>query len=147
MHGAGLWLGVFGTHMRCGTAVTSRMRRFDADILFDLVARERIESITIVGDAFGKPMLQALRNARDSGRPFDLSSLQQVLSSGVMLSREVKEGLLEFADISILDAMGSSEGTMGSSVVSRANPPGDTAQFVKNPNPISVNIVPATNKW
>jgi fatty-acyl-CoA synthase len=89
--------------------------------------------ISIVGDAFARPMLKALEEAAAAGRPYDLSSLRRIRSSGVMFSREVKEGLLAFADISILDTMGATEGGMGTSVVSRASPPRDTARFAMNP--------------
>jgi fatty-acyl-CoA synthase len=132
MHGTGLWLGVFIAHVLGGAAVTYRNHHFDPDDLWRLVQAERITSVAIVGDAFAKPMLAALRRAADDGRPYDLSSLTQIISSGVMFSREVKLGLLEFADITIFDAMGSTEGSMGSSVVSRQAPPGATARFAIN---------------
>jgi len=133
MHGTGLWLGVFIAHFLGGTAVTQRNEHFDPHGMWRLIARERISAVAIVGDAFAKPMLAALREAKAAGNPHDLSSLKSIVSSGVMFSTEVKRGLLEFADVAILDAMGSTEGSMGSSVVSRAMPPGETARFVKNP--------------
>ncbi len=132
MHGTGLWLGVFGAHLSGGAAVTSRAPHFDADALWRLVAKERVTSVTIVGDAFAKPMLAGLRQAAAAAKPYDLSSMNQIMSSGVMFSSEVKRGLLEFADLMIVDTMGSTEGGMGSSVVSRANPPGETARFMAN---------------
>src|ERR1019366_6660279 len=67
------------------------------------------------------------------GRPFELSSLKAIFSAGVMFSREAKERLLGFADITINDSMAATEGGMGISVVSRAAPPGETARFVRNP--------------
>jgi len=133
MHGTGLWLGVFLPHLLGGTAVTFRNEHFDPHSLWRLIARERVTTVAIVGDAFAKPMLAALRDAQAAGTPYDLSSLKQIISSGVMFSTEVKKGLLEFADVTIMDAMGSTEGSMGSSVVSREAPPGDTARFVSNP--------------
>jgi 3-oxocholest-4-en-26-oate---CoA ligase len=133
MHGTGLWLGVFIAHFLGGTAVTQRNEHFDPHGMWRLIARERISAVAIVGDAFAKPMLAALREAKAAGNPHDLSSLKSIVSSGVMFSTEVKRGLLEFADVAILDAMGSTEGSMGSSVVSRAMPPGETARFEKNP--------------
>ena len=133
MHGTGLWLGVFTAHFMGGAAVTFRNEHFDADALWRLIGKERISSVAIVGDAFAKPMLAALRAAAAAGTPHDLSSLKQIISSGVMFSTEVKRGLLEFADVTIFDAMGSTEGSMGSSIVSRAMPPGDTAKFATNP--------------
>jgi acyl-CoA synthetase (AMP-forming)/AMP-acid ligase II len=133
MHGTGLWLGAFLPHFLGGAAVTVRNEHFDADALWRLVAKERATAVVIVGDAFAKPMLAALRAADAAGRPHDLSSLKQIISSGVMFSTEVKRGFLELADITILDAMGSTEGSMGSSIVSRDMPPGDTASFAINP--------------
>jgi 3-oxocholest-4-en-26-oate---CoA ligase len=133
MHGTGLWLSAFIAHYLGGTVVTMRTEHFDPHALWRVVARERVTSMAIVGDAFAKPMLLALNQARTDGTPHDLSSLKQIISSGAMLSSEVKRGLLEFADIEILDAMGSTEGSMGLSVVSRALPPGETARFMKNP--------------
>jgi len=133
MHGTGLWLGVFVAHILGGTAVTFRNQHFDADAVWSLVEREEISSIAIVGDAFAKPMLNALQRAAYAERPYDLSSLTQIVSSGVMFSREVKLALLDFADLAIIDAMGSTEGSMGSSIVSRAAPPGETARFEINP--------------
>ncbi len=133
MHGTGLWLGVFIAHFVGGAAVTARNDHFDPHALWRLIARQRVTAVAIVGDAFAKPMLAALKEAQAAGTPHDLSSLKQIISSGVMFSTEVKRGLLEFADIAILDAMGSTEGSMGSSVVSRELPPGETARFMKNP--------------
>jgi fatty-acyl-CoA synthase len=129
MHGTGLWLGCFVPHILGGTAVTFRNEHFDPHALWRLVAKERATNVVIVGDAFAKPMLAALIEARDAGAPHDLSSLQQIMSSGVMFSTEVKRGLLEFADIAIIDVIGSTEGSMGSSAVSRALPLGQTARF------------------
>ena len=129
MHGTGLWLGCFVPHILGGTAVTFRNEHFDPHALWRLVAKARATNVVIVGDAFAKPMLAALIEARDAGNPHDLSSLQQIMSSGVMFSTEVTRGLLEFADIAIIDVMGSTEGSMGSSAVSRALPLGQTARF------------------
>jgi fatty-acyl-CoA synthase len=133
MHGTGLWLGVFLPQFLGGTGVTFRNEHFDPHALWRLIARERATSVAIVGDAFAKPMLAALREARAAGTPYDVSSLKQIISSGVMFSTEVKKGLLDFADLTIMDAMGSTEGSMGSSVVSRDAPPGETARFMSNP--------------
>ena len=133
MHGTGCWGGAFGPHALGGLVVTLRGDHFDPDGLWQVVAREGITDLVIVGDAFAKPLLVALRGANDAARAPDVSALKRIISSGVMFSREVKEGLLELADVTIIDVMGSTEGGMGSSVVSRANPPGDTARFMPGP--------------
>ena len=133
MHGTGAWGGAFGPHALGGLVVTIREDHFDPDTLWRVVEREKVSDLVIVGDAFAKPLLVALRGAADGGRLPDLSNLKRIISSGVMFSREVKQGLLDLADVTIFDVMGSTEGGMGSSVVSRANPPGETARFMPNP--------------
>jgi fatty-acyl-CoA synthase len=75
-------------------------------------------------------MLAALFAAKERGRPYDVSSLKRIFSSGAMLSREVKQGLLQFADITISDTMSSTEGSMAAAIASRSGPPGETARFV-----------------
>ena len=132
MHGTGQNGGLLMPHAMGGCVVLFRNMRFDADALWRLVEAERVSELTIVGDAFARPMLEALEAAETSGRPYDLSSLRRMLSSGVMFSRETKAGLLRFADVTIMDSMGASEGGMAVSVVSRASPPGETAQFTAN---------------
>ena len=54
-----------------------------------------------------------------------------------MWSSEVKQGLLKHHDMVLVDAMGSTEGGMGSSRASRDNP-AETAKFVLNPGVIVV---------
>lgn len=133
MHGTGMWLGAISTHLFGGTVVLLREEKFDPHQILALVARERVNGLVIVGDAFARPLLAALREAAARNEPYDLSSLQSIYSSGAMFSTETKLGLLEFADVEIMDTMSSSEGGMGGSVVSRANPPGETARFTFSP--------------
>jgi acyl-CoA synthetase (AMP-forming)/AMP-acid ligase II len=115
-----------------GAIATMRNEKFDPHTIWRFVANQRVNAVVIVGDAFAKPMLAALREADAQGQPHDLSSLMAMASSGLMFSTEVKLGLLEYADLEITDAMGSTEGSMGKSVVSRALPPGETARFQLN---------------
>lgn len=133
MHGTGMWLGALGTHAIGGTVALLRDEKFDPHRIWSHVAENRINAVVIVGDAFAKPLLGALRDAVAGGAPYDLGSMMGIISSGAMFSTETKLGLLEFLDIEIADAMGSSEGGMGSAIVSRANPPGETARFAFNP--------------
>ena len=53
------------------------------------LAPEDMNDIAIVGDAFARPMLNALEAAKAAGKPYDVSSLKVIISSGVMFSREV----------------------------------------------------------
>jgi 3-oxocholest-4-en-26-oate---CoA ligase len=129
MHGTGMWIGAFAAHYFGGTVALLRGETFDPHAVWAYVAAERISNLVIVGDTFAKPMLAALNDAAARGAPYDLSALTVIASSGVMFSTEVKLGLLAHADVEIRDYIGSTEGGMGKSVVSRAAPPGETARF------------------
>ena len=74
-----------------GSIVTLDNRTFDPAVLLDTIEREGVNSMAMVGDAFGKPILRTLDE--NPGR-WDLSSLLAIVSSGVMWSKETKEGLL-----------------------------------------------------
>ena len=60
MHNTGLGIGVAPALATGGTVVLLDGRRFDADELWDTVAAERVNAVTVVGDAFARPMLAAL---------------------------------------------------------------------------------------
>lgn len=133
MHGTGMWIGAFFAHFAGGAVATISDEKFDPHAIWAFIERERVNAVAIVGDAFAKPMLAALREAEARGQHYDLTSLKVIGSSGVMFSSEVKRGLLEYIDVEIRDAIGSTEGAMGGSVVSRSLPPVDTAKFAFNP--------------
>ena len=135
MHGTGMWLGAFLPLLLGGTAITTSNLGFDPDQLWTQVQNKKATNIVIVGDAFAKPMLDALNRAASDGNAYDISSVQVIISSGVMWSAEVKQGLLQHHDMRLMDTMGSTEGGMGASVTTRDNPPA-TAKFSLNPGVI-----------
>jgi len=126
MHGTGL-LTAIGTISGGGCVVTLEGEHFDPVELFDAIDRDAADSIVIVGDAFAKPMLTCLDE--NPGR-WSLASLKMVVSSGVMWSREVKQGLLKHhAGMMLVDTFGSSEAVgFGTSVTTAAGETG-TAKF------------------
>ncbi len=73
--------------------------------------------MSIVGDAFAKPILRALDAEPDR---WDISSLRVIVSSGVIWSAATKAGLLRHNDrLIMVDSLGSSEAIgMASSTVS-----------------------------
>ncbi len=135
MHGTGMWLGAFLPLLLGGTVITTPNLGFDANQLWTQVEDKNVTNIVIVGDAFAKPMLDALDAAESSGKPYNISTVQTIISSGVMWSEDVKNGLLKHHDMFLMDTMGSTEGGMGSSVSTRDNPP-KTAKFSINPGVI-----------
>ncbi|MFP6654333.1 MAG: AMP-binding protein, partial [Myxococcota bacterium] len=128
MHGTGMWLGALIPHGIGGRVVMLEARSFDAEELLQTLSKERATQIVIVGDAFAKPILAALEKSRDCEPAVDLSSVQFVVSSGVMWTSEVKQALLEWHDFTLIDAMGSTEGSMGTQITTRGNV-GETARF------------------
>ena len=129
MHGTSS-LTALGTHMHGGLVATLSSRTFDPKELWEMVEKRRITMLTIVGDAFARPMIDELEASLESGNARDISSLRLVMSSGVMFSAPLKERLLDLHSCTILDALGSSEGTgMGKQVTSRRKKDTGTARF------------------
>jgi len=118
MHTAGLANSV-PIQMLGGRCVTMPNRNFDAKELLRTVARERVFAMIIVGDAFARPMLVALEEAKAAGETIDLSCLKLIISSGVLWSPGVKAKLLEWVDATLFDGVGATEGAMALQVTRR----------------------------
>jgi 3-oxocholest-4-en-26-oate---CoA ligase len=126
MHGMGLFTTI-GALLEGGTVVTVPGRRFDPEAVLGAVQTERATRLSIVGDAYAKPILAALNG--DPGR-WDITSLETITSSGVMLSHPTKEGLLRHhPGMVIADIYGSSEAVGGGVAVSRSGDAAPTARF------------------
>jgi len=115
-----------------GSNVLLEQRHFSVTELLDTVESKKVMAVTIVGDAFAKPILAALDAEPER---WDLSNLILVTSSGVMWSQETKDGLLRHNPGMILvDAFSSSEAIgLGQSVSSAAGSSG-TAKFMLGVN-------------
>ena len=135
MHGTGMWLGAFLPMFSGGAVVTISDLGLNPKNVWQEVEKHKINSLVIVGDAFAKPLLDELKNAKENSNPYQISSLRAMISSGVMWSSEIKDGLLAMHDMTLFDAMGSTEGGMGSSVSNREMP-AKTAKFALNPGVI-----------
>jgi acyl-CoA synthetase (AMP-forming)/AMP-acid ligase II len=126
MHGTGAFTS-FSALSTGGTIVTLPSRNYDPIDLLDAVQEHRINSMAIVGDAFGKPMLRALDE--NPGR-WDITSLFMVVSSGVMWSETTKQGLLRHhPGMLLVDAFSSSEALGMGNSVSTGGGAAKTAKF------------------
>ncbi len=148
MHGTGLFTGL-SAMVAGGTVVTLEATHFDPHELWRAVDAHKIEQIIIVGDAFAKPMLRGLDEAAP---PYDASSVGAIVSSGVMWSTEVKQGLLRhMPQVTLLDSFGSSEAVgFGLSVMTAAGEV-ETAKFqigdnVKVFTPEGREVVPGSGE-
>jgi fatty-acyl-CoA synthase len=131
MHGTGQFTAFIA--LSSGGSITSlTARTLDVDELLDTVEAKQIQSLTIVGDAFAKPILRALEA---NPTRWDLSSLFLIASSGVMWSEAVKHGLLEHhPTMMLVDAYSSSEAIGLGQSVSTAGAEAGTAKFVLGEN-------------
>ncbi len=133
MHGTGLWLGAMAPQLMGGAIVTLQARSLDTTELMQVVQDEQATMLVIVGDSFAKPIIRTIDEAAGAGRPFDTSSVKLIVSSGVMWTAEVKEQLMDrVPQAMLIDAMGSTEGSMGSQVSMRGLPV-TTARFSQMP--------------
>ena len=131
MHGTG-FLFAIATLNQGGAVVTLEGRSFDVEEFLDTIVRVGVTGTAIVGDAFCRPIVDALD--AEPGR-WDLSRLAMVASAGVMWSAEVKERLLAHAPATLLaDLLGSTEAHgMGTSVSHRGSE-AKTARFTLGEN-------------
>jgi len=131
MHGTGLF-NAMSNLMIGGSVITMPSRRFEAELLLDTIEEKRINSMSIVGDAFAKPILRTLE--ADIGK-WDISSLRVIISSGVMFSAETKAGLLRYnSRLIMVDSLGSSEAIGMATSTTTADGAADTAKFALGPN-------------
>jgi fatty-acyl-CoA synthase len=110
MHGTGLFI-TLSTLSGGGKVVLLDTLRLDPDAVWAAIERERVQVLTIVGDAFARPLLTALETG--AIEKYDLSSLRAITSSGVTWSPETKRGLLShLPGVTLIDSLGASEGIM-----------------------------------
>ena len=132
MHGTGLFTAM-GAFLAGGAIITLEQNTsFAPENLWDTVDEHGVTSMAIVGDAFGKPMLKALD---ENPQRWDVSSVQTIVSSGVMWSAEVKQGLLKhMPQAAMMDSFGSSEAVGFGSSTTTAEGGTQTSKFEIGPN-------------
>ena len=140
MHGAAHWA-AFTAFSNGGTVVvTDVVDRFDAPSVVDLLAREQANVLLLVGDAFARPLLDAVDASAASGKPADLSALFVLTSGGAILSAPIKERLLEsLPNIMLIDGLGSSETGTQAGQVSSAGGDVSTGRFSPHPGMVVLN--------
>src|SRR5680860_1114517 len=130
MHATGLSIGTLPMLTFGSCTVLLPGHTFDPQATWATIERERVRAVTVVGDAFARPLLDALHD----GPTRDLFALRLVMSSGAMFSTEVKSGLLEhLRRAAIVDYIAATEGGMGASISTHGSP-APTGRFTPNPN-------------
>ncbi len=84
-------------------------KNFDAEEILELVDREKVNAISIVGDAMARPLADALEKNAAEGR-YDVSSIISVASAGAIFSTPVKAKIKQFLpNVILVDSYGSTE--------------------------------------
>jgi 3-oxocholest-4-en-26-oate---CoA ligase len=106
IHGSAQW-----TSLICmftgGKVVLQPGKSFDPRRVLELVGEEQVLTLTLVGDAMARPIVDLLAAA---GAKFDTSSLFVVASAGAVLSPTVREQLRAvLPDLMVVNSFGSTE--------------------------------------
>ena len=128
MHASGQW-SAWGTLLAGCKVVLYPERSMDVRCALDVVGRERVTMLTIVGDALGRPLAEALETEPEK---WDTSSVLMLGSGGSILSADVKRRLLACMPTVLLitEAIGSSESPVQAlSVWTKSGPGPDTLAF------------------
>ena len=117
MHAAAQWTAFAGLHLGATVVMHDDSRRFDAAAILQVAEAERVNLMSIVGDAYARPLVEELRRGS-----YDLGSLRRIGTGGAMTSMENKEALLDLLpEVTVVDGYGASEtGGMAFGVTSRA---------------------------
>ena len=129
MHGTGLFIAL-STLAGGGTVVLVDSMRLEPERIWTEVETNAAGVLTIVGDVFARPLLDAL-----DAEPlrWDLSALRAITSSGVTWSPDVKRGLLDhLPTITLLDSLGASEGMITRSATKAGDAEIASARFAVN---------------
>ena len=119
MHGGGQWVTLICL-LSGGTAVLDTNRPFDPVAALRLVEQERVNAVSLVGDAMARPLADALAAP---GARYDPSSLLSVGSGGAILSPAVKEELRRLLPgVIVMDSFGASETGHNGSVLDLDGP-------------------------
>jgi fatty-acyl-CoA synthase len=121
MHGAAQWAALQALCEGNTVVIPREVHRFDPEDTWDCVARHEVTTITIVGDAFGRPLADAIE-----ARPRAFPSLRYLFSGGAALSAVQKRRLTTAVPhLELFETIGSSEaGTQGRSAGADGGPAG-----------------------
>jgi fatty-acyl-CoA synthase len=129
MHGAAHWM-AFNAFTGGNTIVLPHnTSALDPADVWSTVEAEGVNVLLIVGDAFGRPLLDELERTT-----YDLSSMLLLVSGGAALSAGVKQSFLDkLPSMGIMDGLGASETGQQASQISGAGAPTSTGTFTPGP--------------
>jgi 3-oxocholest-4-en-26-oate---CoA ligase len=105
MHGAAQWAAFIGMTGGATLVFPDQVTRLDPADVWQTLARERANTVTVVGDAMARPLIEELE-----GGDYDVSSMIGFGNGGAMLNPALKQRLIDrVPDLLVSDSMGSSE--------------------------------------
>jgi acyl-CoA synthetase (AMP-forming)/AMP-acid ligase II len=138
MHAAAQWTSFMWFF--CGARVVLMSGSLDPERVWRTVQDEGVQSMTVVGDAVAKPLLDAWDAMAEGDRP-DLSGLYAISNGGAPMSAGCKARILStFPHVMVNDGFGSSEaGVQGTSRVTASDGPASgPVRFATGAKPIRV---------
>ena len=134
MHGAGHWLAFNGFTGGNTICIQDDTVGLDPDDVWRTIDREKVNILLIVGDAFGRPLVDRLEATSTAGESYDLSSLLMVVSGGAPLNSTIKDRFLaQLPTVMVMDAVGASETGSQMSHMSAAGQSASTGTFTPGP--------------
>jgi 3-oxocholest-4-en-26-oate---CoA ligase len=128
MHGAAQWVAFIALNNGHAVVLPPDTRTFDPAEAWRTIERERCTTLTTVGDAIARPLVEELE-----GGSYDTSSLLSVGNGGAPLTPTIKARLIEqLPHVILTDAVGSSETGAQMNHLSTAE---DTSSGRFNPGP------------
>jgi fatty-acyl-CoA synthase len=135
MHGAAHWVAFNMWYVGGTVIIPSNVRHLDPADVWSTIERERATAMCIVGDAFGRPLVDELR-AGD----YDVSRLRLITSGGAILSAALKREFLDrIPGLRLLDALGSSEAGTQATQYSERGDAATTGDFALKPDNLVLN--------
>jgi 3-oxocholest-4-en-26-oate---CoA ligase len=130
MHGASQWVAFSGFNGGSTIVLQDDVVRLDPADVWRTVERNGVNILLIVGDAFGRPLVEELERGDHDG-----SSLLVIVSGGAPLNSTLKDRFLAaLPSAMVLDAVGASETGSQMSHVSAAGAKSSTGRFTPGPS-------------
>jgi fatty-acyl-CoA synthase len=134
MHGAGHWLAFNAMNSGNTICIQDDTVGLDADDIWRTIEREKVNILLMVGDAFGRPLVDQLEAQSQAGKSYDLSSMLMVISGGAPLNSTLKDRFLaQLPSVMVMDAVGASETGSQMSHMSAAGQAASTGTFTPGP--------------
>jgi acyl-CoA synthetase (AMP-forming)/AMP-acid ligase II len=134
MHGAGHWLAFNAMNGGNTVCLQDDTVALDPHDVWRTIDREAVNILLIVGDAFGRPLVDQLERAAADGGPYDLTSMLMIVSGGAPLNSTLKDRFLaQLPTVMVMDAVGASETGSQMSHMSAAGQSATTGTFTPGP--------------